>query len=59
MIDDPLKDLIYIEKASEISGLSSDNLRHLMEQGSIRGENIGRGWVTTKYELDKYLLTNH
>lgn len=58
MTDDPFKDLINLEKASEFSGLSRDHLRRLMEQGSIKGKKIGRDWITTIYYVEEYLNRN-
>jgi len=55
MTQDPFKDLINLEKASEISGLSSDHLRRLMEHGSIKGKKIGRDWITTNYYVEEYI----
>jgi len=55
MTQDPFKDLINLEKASEISGLSSDHLRRLVEQGSIKGKKIGRDWITTNYYVEEYI----
>lgn len=55
MFNDPFKDLINLEKASKISGLSSDHLRRLMEQGSIKGKKIGRDWITTNYYVEEYI----
>lgn len=56
---DPFEDLINLEKASEISGLSSDHLRRLMEQGLIKGKKIGRDWITTGYYVEKYINTKN
>ena len=51
--------LIDIEEASLYARFSKRHMRLLLEQGRIRGKKIGRDWVTTKDEVNKYLLTNH
>lgn len=58
MTQDPFKDLINLEEASKISGLSSDHLRRLMEKGTIRGRKIGRDWITTSYFVKDYMDQN-
>lgn len=53
-----INDLVNIEGASEYSKLSRRHIRLLLETGKITGKKIGRDWVTTKEEIDKYLATN-
>jgi len=57
MVSDGLENihLISLREASEISGLSSDHLRLLAEQGIIDAKKIGRNWVTTKEALSDYI----
>ena len=59
MDNDPFKDLINLEEASIILGLSSDHLRRLMEKGSIKGKKIGRDWITTKDFVMEYIQQKH
>jgi len=47
--------LISLREASEITGLSSDHLRRLAEQGIIGAKKIGRNWITTKEALSDYI----
>jgi hypothetical protein len=53
-----LDDLIPLSKAAEISGLSSDHLRRLAEQGQIWAKKLGRNWVTTAKAVKGYLAQN-
>jgi len=50
------EDLIGLEEAAQYAGFSSRHLRLLLQKGSIRGKKIGRDWITTKEEIDKYSL---
>lgn len=49
------KNLISLEEASLICGLSSAHLRRLMEKGLINGKKIGRDWITTKEFVMDYI----
>jgi predicted lipoprotein len=53
-----LSDLISLQEASEISNLSPDHLRRLVERGDLWGKKIGRNWVTTKQAVLDYLATD-
>ena len=55
MGNDPFKDLIGLEEAALYAGFSSRHLRLLLQHGKIQGKKIGRDWITTKEEIDKYL----
>ncbi len=50
--------LISLHDASMLSGLSSDHLRRLAEQGKLWAKKIGRNWVTTEQAVIEYLSTN-
>ena len=52
---DSIDDLISLEEASKISGLSSAHLRHLVSSGKVWGMKIGRNWVTKKSAIEAYL----
>jgi len=52
-------DLISLNEASLISGLSSDHLRRLMERGLIKGKKIGRDWITTNNFVMEYIQQKH
>jgi hypothetical protein len=49
-----IKDLISLEKAANLSGLTSGHLRLLIRQGNIWGTKIGRNWVTTEQAVKEY-----
>jgi hypothetical protein len=50
-----LGDLISLQEASNVSGLSADHLRRLIERNLIWGKKIGRNWVTTKLDVTNYM----
>ena len=50
-----LDDLISLQEASKISGLSHDHLRRLAGQGKLWAKKIGRNWVTTEQAVQDYL----
>jgi excisionase family DNA binding protein len=52
---DPFENLIGIEEASVYTGFTTRHIRLLLNRGKIKGKKIGRDWVTTKAEIDKYL----
>jgi hypothetical protein len=47
-------DLISLEKAAKLSGLTAGHLRLLIRQGDVWGTKIGRNWVTTKQAVREY-----
>ena len=49
-----ISDLISLEKAAELSGLTSGHLRLLIREGVIWGTKIGRNWVTTEQAVSDY-----
>ena len=49
-----LDDLISLEKAANLSGLTSGHLRLLIRQGDLWGRKIGRNWVTTEQAVREY-----
>ena len=49
-----LDDLISLQKAAKLSGLTSGHLRLLIRQGEIWGTKIGRNWVTTEQAVREY-----
>jgi len=53
--DTSINNLISLEEASRISGLSSVHLRHLVSTGKLWGKKIGRNWVTSKNAIVDYL----
>lgn len=58
MKSDPFSDLISIDEAALHAGLSKRHVRLLLEKGMILGKKIGRDWITTKEQVNRYLATN-
>ena len=50
-----LNELISLQEASNLSGLSHDHLRRLAGQGNLWAKKIGRNWVTTEQAVREYL----
>ncbi len=53
-----LDELISLETAAELSGLSSGHLRLLVRRGELWGKKIGRNWVTTEQAVRAYQARN-
>lgn len=51
-------ELIPLNEAAKLSGLSHDHLRRLAGQGDIWAKKIGRNWVTTEAAVREYLARN-
>ena len=47
--------LIWVAKASQMSGLTPSYIRCLLHQDVIAGQKIGRDWFTTKEAIREYL----
>jgi len=50
-----LDDLISLQEAAKLSGLSQPHLSLMIRQGKLWGRKIGRNWVTTKQAVQEYL----
>jgi len=50
-----LDELISINEAAELSGLSISLIRRLVGDGRIWGKKIGRNWVTTEAAIRDYM----
>ena len=50
-----LDDLLSLNEAAELSGLSASHLRLLVRQGEIWGRKLGRNWVTSEQAVREYL----
>jgi hypothetical protein len=53
-----LDELISLETAAELCGLSSGHLRLLVRRGELWGKKIGRNWVTTAQAVREYQARN-
>ena len=49
-----IDDLISLQKAAKLSGLTSGHLRLLIRRGDLWGTKIGRNWVTTEQAVREY-----
>lgn len=47
--------LISIDQAAKLSGLSSGHLRLLISRGDVWGIKVARNWVTTEQAVREYL----
>jgi len=56
MTNDTFGDLIGLEEAALYANFTTRHLRLLLQYGKIKGKKIGRDWITTKEEIDKYLI---
>jgi len=52
------EELISIDKAAKLSGLSSGHLRLLISRGDVWGIKVARNWVTTEQAVREYLARN-
>jgi hypothetical protein len=49
-----LRDLISLQAAAKLSGMSSGHIRLLIREGDMWGIKIGRNWVTTDLAVREY-----
>ena len=54
-----LDDLLSLQKAAELSGLSASHLRLLVRKRELWGIKFGRNWVTTAQAVNDYLAREH
>ena len=55
---DPFLKLISVEEAANYAQLSKRHMRLLLETKKVIGKKVGRNWITTYEEVDKYINTN-
>lgn len=53
-----LDSLIPLNKAAELSGLTTGRLRQLLRAGELWGFKPGRNWYTTEQAVKEYLARN-
>ena len=53
------ENLIPLNKAAKLSGLSTSHLRLLVRQKQIWGRKLGRDWFTTEQAVREYLARDH
>ncbi len=49
------EDLISLNKAAKLSGLSPPHLRLLVRSGKLWGKKLGHNWLTTAQAVREYL----
>lgn len=52
----PLKKIISLNQAAQISGYTQDYLGYLIRKGEIKGTKKGKAWFTTEEEINNYLF---
>ncbi len=50
-----LTDLISLQEAASLSGLTADHLRRLVREGQLWGKKLGRNWITTEQAVKEYI----
>jgi hypothetical protein len=50
-----LDDLLSLNEAAELCGLSASHLRLLVRRGEVWGKKLGRNWVTTEQAVRQYV----
>jgi hypothetical protein len=59
-LDQPrLDDLISLQEASQLSGLTQQHLALLIRRGELWGKRIGHSWVTTYQAINQYQALEH
>ena len=53
-----LDELISLQEAAKLSGLSQPHLALMIRKGVLWGKKIGRNWITTQNAINDYLGTN-
>jgi len=51
-----IEDILTLAEAAELLGLSPDTLRNQMKRGRLAGRLIGKTYVTTRDEVERYRL---
>ena len=51
-------ELITLQEAAKLSGLSYSHLRRLARQGDIWAKKLGNTWFTTEQAVREYLARN-
>ena len=58
MIEELGKEIITTKEAAEIAGRSRDQILYLLRHGIIKGKKMGRDWLTTREEVERYIASN-
>lgn len=49
------RQLISVQRASELSGLAAGHIRYLLQHKSLAGVKLGRDWWTTAEAVEAYI----
>jgi hypothetical protein len=52
--DDPLSEIWTLAEAAVVLGIAPSTLRHQAVTGRLRARLIGKTWVTTRSEIERY-----
>ena len=50
-------DLISLADAAKIYGFDQTYLRQLIHRGRLQAQKIGRNWITSRSEMEKYIAS--
>ena len=53
-----IDDILTLVEAAELLGLSASTLRHQAQAGRLRARLVGKTWVTTRDEVERYRREN-
>jgi hypothetical protein len=57
-IQPEFEELISLQEAAKLSGLSQPHLALMIRKGVLWGKKIGRNWITTESAITDYLARN-
>jgi len=49
-----LSDIITLAEAAEELGIAASTLRHQAQGGRLEARNVGKTWITTRQEVERY-----
>jgi hypothetical protein len=53
-----LDDIITLAEAAEELGIAASTLRHQAQVGRLEARNVGKTWITTRQEVERYRAEN-
>jgi excisionase family DNA binding protein len=53
-----LTDIITLAEAAEELGIAASTLRHQAQAGRLEARNVGKTWITTRQEVERYRREN-
>lgn len=58
MLEELGNEIITTKEAAKIAGRSRDQILYLLRHGIIKGKKMGRDWLTTREEVERYIASN-